>query len=258
MDGRIEKIALWGVVGLCLVGLVGCRAPVAEAPSGQTLRVLTYNIHHGQGTDGRFDYERLAEIINGLSPDIVMLQEVDRRTQRASGVDQAAKLAQMCRMHSVYGPAMPYQNGQYGQAILARFPIENMKVHSLPQLPGREPRVAVEAHVVVEDIGPLVLVGTHLCHQDENTRVQQTQRLADLLPQRGGPPIVLAGDFNSRPGSEPMNVLLDNGWIDTITPHSKIDYILVRASDPWQVQEVTILDEPVASDHDPVLAVLQW
>ena len=55
-----------------------------------------------------------------------------------------------------------------------------------------------------------------------------------------------------------MNVLLENEWIDTIAPQSKIDYILVRDIDPWRVVEVTILDEPVASDHNPVLAVLQW
>ena len=70
--------------------------------------------------------------------------------------------------------------------------------------------------------------------------------------------VILAGDFNARPGSDPMNVLLQDGWTDVVAPRSKIDYILIRATDPWQVKEVTIVDEPVASDHDPVLAVLEW
>ncbi len=55
-----------------------------------------------------------------------------------------------------------------------------------------------------------------------------------------------------------MNVLLDAGWTDVVAPRSKIDYILIRSADSWQVEEVTIVDEPVVSDHDPVLAVLQW
>ena len=55
-----------------------------------------------------------------------------------------------------------------------------------------------------------------------------------------------------------MNALLENGWIDVVAPRSIIDYVLLRASDPWKVQKVTIVDEPVVSDHDPVLAVLQW
>ena len=70
--------------------------------------------------------------------------------------------------------------------------------------------------------------------------------------------MILAGDFNARPGSEPMSVLLNAGWIDTVSPRSVIDYVLVRACDPWTVKEVMIVDEPVASDHNPVLVVLQW
>ena len=62
------------------------------------LRVLTYNIHHGEGTDGKFDYERLARVINGLKPDVAALQEVDRNTRRANGVDQAALLAKLTGM----------------------------------------------------------------------------------------------------------------------------------------------------------------
>src|SRR6202165_2432600 len=48
-----------------------------------TLRVLTYNIHHGEGTDGRFDVPRLAEVIKSVRPDLVALQEVDEGTERA-------------------------------------------------------------------------------------------------------------------------------------------------------------------------------
>lgn len=247
-NARRLVVGIW--VALYLVLLGGCHTP--------TLRVLTYNIHHGQGTDERFDYERLAKVINDLSPDIVALQEVDRGTERASGVDQAAVLAELCGMYHVYGQAMPFQNGQYGQAILSRFPIEKTIVHSLPQRLGREPRVAVEARIAVEGIGPVIFIGTHLCHEDNETRTQQTERLAERLAEKGGSPLILAGDFNARPGSDPMNVLLENGWIDTIAPQSKIDYILIRATDPWRVWDVTILDEPVASDHDPVLVVLRW
>jgi endonuclease/exonuclease/phosphatase (EEP) superfamily protein YafD len=45
---------------------------------------------------------------------------------------------------------------------------------------------------------------------------------------------------------------------DAFAPRSVIDYVLVRSCDAWQVKEVTLLDEPVVSDHDPVLVVLQW
>jgi endonuclease/exonuclease/phosphatase family metal-dependent hydrolase len=243
---------------LLLMALCGCHGGAVKPQMPRTLRVLTYNIHHGEGTDDRFDYERLANVINDLSPDIVALQEVDRGTERASGVDQAALLGKLCKMHHAFGQAMPHQGGQYGEAILSRFPIEKVATHPLPYSLEREPRAALEVRVQIEGIGPLVFVGTHLCHQGSDLRTQQTRRMSQLSAKDEGPPIILAGDFNARPGSDPMNVLLEDGWTDVVAPRSRIDYVLVRASDPWKVKEVIIVDEPVASDHDPVLAILEW
>lgn len=257
--GQNRRTFIASVLSLTwLAMLAGCQSGTVKPQSPRTLRVLSYNIHHGEAMDERFDYERLARVINDLSPDVVALQEVDDGTERASGVDQAALLGKLCKMHHAFGQAMPYQGGRYGEAILSRFPILKTAVHPLPYDPNREPRAAVEVLIEPEGIGPVRLVGTHLCHQDNTVRVKQTTRLRQLFGGVQSPPTILAGDFNARPGSDPMNVLLDAGWSDTIAPLSRIDYILVRASDPWKVVEVKIVDEPVVSDHDPVLAVLQW
>ena len=37
------------------------------------LRILTYNIHHGEGTDGRVDLSRLAGVMSRVHPDLVAL-----------------------------------------------------------------------------------------------------------------------------------------------------------------------------------------
>jgi len=248
----------WLLLGLWLPALTGCHSGAGGTQKPATLRVLTYNIHHGEAMDERFDYERLAAVINKLSPDIVALQEVDDGTERASGVDQAARLGKLCRMHHAFGQAMPYQGGRYGEAVLSRFPIERAVVHPLPYSIDREPRAALEVLVEPEGLGPIVFVGTHLCHQDNEVRSQQTRRISQLFSAADGPAVILAGDFNARPGSEPMNVLFEAGWIDVVAPRSVIDYILVRGCDRWTVKEVVIADEPVVSDHNPVLAVLQW
>ena len=50
------------------------------------MRVLTYNIHHGEGRDGKFDLVRQAEIMKAAKPDVIALQEVDQGTERASGL----------------------------------------------------------------------------------------------------------------------------------------------------------------------------
>ena len=70
-------------------------------------------------------------------------------------------------------------------------------------------------------------------------------------------PVFLAGDFNVHSGSEPMQFLLQNGWKDAASLKSIIDYVLLRADDPGKWWKSEFLDEPVASDPDPVLVVLE-
>ncbi len=81
----VRRAFLRTFVLVAILVIAGC------GQSHGQLRILTYNIHHGEGTDGRFDLARIAGVINGQRPDLVALQEVDRRTTRASGVDQAAE-----------------------------------------------------------------------------------------------------------------------------------------------------------------------
>lgn len=239
---------------------LGTLAPLALfAQATPRLRVLTYNIHHGEGMDGKFDYERLAQVINGVKPDVVALQEVDRGTRRSAGVDQADRLGELTGMHAAYGVALYYEGGEYGEAILSRFPMANRKAHHLPFHPGQEPRTALEVTIRPDNGVPeFLFVGTHWCHQSNATRTEQAEQTNRLYPAEGGPPVILAGDLNARPGSSPMNVLVEGQWVDAIAPQSRIDHILYRRADPWRVVEVTIVDERVASDHRPVLAVLEW
>jgi endonuclease/exonuclease/phosphatase family metal-dependent hydrolase len=86
----------------------------------------------------------------------------------------------------------------------------------------------------------------------------QTTRLNEFANSEKDVPVILAGDFNARPSSEPMKVLLESDWLDAVAPQSRIDYVLLRKKDPWEVVEVTVVDEPVASDHDPVQVTLRW
>ena len=123
----------------------GPMAPptAAAEPQSPRLRVLTYNIHHGEGMDRLFDYERLARIIRDAKPDLVALQEVDNATERSQGVDQATRLGELTKMHAAFGRAMYYSGGQYGEAVLSRFPIIDSRARVLPFRYGQEPRMRV-------------------------------------------------------------------------------------------------------------------
>ncbi|MEZ6143086.1 MAG: endonuclease/exonuclease/phosphatase family protein [Zavarzinella sp.] len=231
----------------------------------KTLRVLTYNIHHAEGTDKKLDLVRIARIIRNADPDLVAVQEVDVVTQRTLKVDQAAELIRLTGLNGHFEKAIDFQGGAYGQMVLSRFPIKEAKVHLLPMQAKEEQRIAVET--LLETTPPLRMVSTHWHHQGNDLRVIQAKKLAELLANVKEP-IILAGDFNTTRKSEPLQGY-DEGWsfATDFAPLQKdpeadaakmIDLILYRPKDQWTVTDAKVILEPLASDHHPVLAVLQF
>ncbi|XAM01683.1 endonuclease/exonuclease/phosphatase family protein [Phycisphaeraceae bacterium D3-23] len=252
--------------------LVACgTTPDADAP--RRLRVLTYNIHHAQGTDGEFDYKRLADIIRSVEPDVVALQEVDVATGRSSGVDQPAVLGEHTGMYPYFVSAKPYDGGLYGEAILTRVPIEGVPAGL--DTAGIEPDLAMLAIAVVGlhpwgDEGPTVtFAGAHLSPYAAEARLSQVGQINDQLLVDPNRLVLIAGDFNFTPGAPGHNAMTAR-WLDTAdhfgdpqptfpsNPSIKrIDYVFAYPVDRWRVLEVRVLDEPLASDHAPVLVVLE-
>jgi endonuclease/exonuclease/phosphatase family metal-dependent hydrolase len=263
----MRRASLWGLALL----LAACQRPVHETPAdGVELTVLTYNIHHGEGTDGVFDLERLAAVIRDSGADLVALQEVDVRTQRASGVDQAAELARLTGMEVRFGEAIPYSGGSYGDAVLSSLPIQAEAVWKLPAEPNHEERVAVGVMVELANGARIRFISTHLDHtRDPSDRVRQAQSIMEQAfpPGKQAPPTLLLGDMNAEPGSAPMKVfeeLFTSAAPDGVLsypsdrPERAIDWVLFTPAGAWEVVEVHALDEPVASDHAPVRAVLRY
>jgi endonuclease/exonuclease/phosphatase family metal-dependent hydrolase len=261
-----------------VLGLLAATAASATAtgcalrpPKPAPLRVLSYNLHHGEGVDGRLDLERIAAVIRSANPDLVVLQEVDRNATRTGGVDQPAEYARLTGLHGWYGAAMPFQGGEYGQALLARWPLQEPRVVRLPGTPGSEPRIAVTAVIDIPRLGRVRLAGVHLdASRADNDRWDQAGALLDAFGH-DGLPTLLAGDFNATPESRVMQRLLaDNTpWEDTAgaspeptipaeNPRSRIDFILASPRGAWRVAESRVIPEAVASDHRPVLAILEW
>lgn len=233
----------------------------------QLVRVLSYNIHHGEGTDARIDLPRIAAIINSVRPDLVALQEVDIRTKRSLGVDQLLELAHLTGLQPVYGRTISHQGGLYGNAVLARLPVNGFINHDLP---GREPRGLLEA-VITPPPGSttqlLHLLATHL-DLNEPDRLASAARIHAVIASRpAGLPMILAGDMNAVIGSKPISALLVDWTLaqgdqpmltsPASAPRRQIDLILVRPAARWRVVETRVLEEPVASDHRPILAVLE-
>ena len=241
--------------------LVSVVAAAGEADT--TLRVLSYNIHHGRGIDGLVDLPRIAAVIRGCQADIVFLQEVDDRTERTGRVDQTAELARLTGLHGEFGHQIDYQGCRYGQALLSRTPLTHPQVHVLPGDSSSETRIAFSASTERANRA-IVIVGTHLHHLDSEVRLAQAQAIASL--DLGAGPIMLGGDFNAGPDSPPLAALLET-WESAIpeplptypaaTPTRQIDSIRFRPAGVLEPRAAHVLDEPVASDNRPILEVFR-
>ena len=232
------------------------------------LRVLSYNIHHAQGVDGKLDLQRIANVILSVKPDFVALQEVDQNTSRTGGVDQAAELAKLTEMKSVFGANIDLQGGHYGNAVLTRLPIGSHQNVLLPNGKHGEQRGVIQADLKLPGSGQsLLLLATHFDHRkDSSERLQSARKVNALVAERPDQPALLAGDLNATPDSQTLQALQQQ-WtlaneqplatIPVKEPVKQIDFILLRPAERWSVVEVKVLDEAVASDHRAILAVLE-
>jgi endonuclease/exonuclease/phosphatase family metal-dependent hydrolase len=245
--------------------LMACGCATGTGGGSKPMTVLTYNVHHGAGTDGKLDLGRIAKIIREQKPDLVAVQEVDEKATRSGGVAQAEELGRLTGMHAVFGKAMDFQGGGYGQAVLSKWPISKHEVRALPQKAGREPRIMLEARIDIpgED---LVFASVHLDHEVEEIRLGQADEINRLFKGRSLPAIV-AGDFNAGPESGTMKAMMAE-WVDTAggsagftipagSPRRRIDYILAAPQGRWKIVRSEVLNEPVASDHRPVVARIE-
>jgi|GEM_PF-86056 len=256
------------------IGLTVLSPPRASADDATNqVRVLCYNIHYGQGTDGKYDIPRLAEVIRRTKPDLVALQEVDVGVKRSSRIHEAQRLAELTGMAVRFGPTQHYEGGLFGNAVLSRLPILDVAIHPLPyteSTPERTtyPRGAIAVTVKGPRGTPLRFISTHFQHNVPDDRLAEAQAINQLFASDGNAiPTILAGDMNAVPDSGPIAELLTL-WSSTTDepatptapatqPRSRIDYVFFRPASKFQLIESQVIPEAVASDHRPVFAVLE-
>jgi endonuclease/exonuclease/phosphatase family metal-dependent hydrolase len=258
------------LAALLLAGPLPVRAVQSEPV---TIRVLTYNIRHGEGMDRVYDLVRLAEIMKSTEPDLIALQELDRGTERAGRENQMEVLEGLLGMHGEFGKAIDFQGGEYGVAVLSRWPLHYAENRALPSSPPYyEPRTALTVFTRPGPSAPLIqFTTTHLDDaRDSPDRVEQARYLNDLLVAGDGRPSILAGDFNAR-GEAELLAILDAYWTNVATAGPpeppggggnrrglRSDFIFFRPAARWRVIDWQVIDAPGVSDHRPVLAVLEW
>ena len=216
--------------------------PAPLLAPGQPFTLLCWNIQYAASTRHHFFYDggraarvpisdvyetlrSIQRLLQRLSPDILLLQELDRGSARTGAVDQLHALTRGCSPANVVSapyhrvPFLPVPlHDMLGRvemhvAILSRFRLEQAERHSLPLL--NEPawrqafnlkRCILSASLPLEGGGRLRLGCTHLSafSRGDGTMARQVEQVTRWL-QEG--PALIGGDLNLLPvGDDPKRL----------------------------------------------------
>ena len=248
-------------------------------PKGQSLRVMTYNIYGARATSpaNAADLDAIAEVIRRQNPDFVTLNEVDVFTDRTGkDVHQARDLAEKLGMEWHFSKAIDRDGGEYGDAVLSKYPILEKRSYRLPcaaEQPGEDRSLCVIR--VQIDGKDLYVASTHLDHlSGDASRLVQATEIRRIRDTELEGDLILCGDLNAIPSSNVIatmtSFLTNTGPIDQYTfpsddPSRKIDYIMYAPIEHFGVQNCQVVsrgDQQVdgvdASDHRPVIADIRF
>ena len=252
------------------------HASIDNSKGEGVTRLVTYNV----GIFNKYikdDYQLIADMMKEIDADAICMNELDNNTNRTRHVYQLKHFASLMGSWDFeYGAAMPYDGGEYGDAVLSKHPIIETRSYRLPcaaSQPGEDRSLSV---IRVEIDGKdLYVASTHLDHlSGDASRLVQANEIRRIRDTELDGDLILAGGLTSIPRSNvlaTMNELLTNvGTIDQYTfpsenPTRKIDYILYAPIGHFGVQNCTVVsrsDQQVdgvdASDHRPVVADIRF
>ncbi len=233
----------------------------------QTIKVLTYNIHHANppSKPNFIDLEAIAKVINEANVDVVGVQEVDIHVFRSEMVNQAEKLAELTGMDYYFSKGIDLEKGYYGTLILSKHKIVGKRRYDLPMPVKSENRSLAIVDIEMPNGKKVSIANTHLDLKEEN-RLAQTAFINELgeLYQS---PLILVGDLNATPSSKPIKQLEEYFTRNTtnnkptspnVNPRNEIDYIMVLKNQSFEWLRYEVINESYASDHLPLLAEIKF
>lgn len=252
---------------VAIVTLFVAASP-ASAQTG-TLKVMDWNIHHGVDTSGVNNLDRVATWIASVNPDVVSLNEVEKKNGYNGNADEPAVLESLLESktgaawYGCFAQRTGAATGQ-GNLVLSRFSIEVCETYLLAASRS-------VAHARITFTGLTVHVfSTHLDDASASTRTTQISQLTTFAASKSEQRLIL-GDFNASPGAtelQAMTVSYQDAWAAAKaagtataypgneagnTRNGRIDYI-------WRSKGATgltllgaqVYDTGSTSDHRPV------
>lgn len=247
-----------------------------------TIKVMSYNIQKGIGTDRVYRIERIADVIRESGAEVIGLQEVavhwDEMTDYEHGIRQ---LAYELGMSFFFAPIydLPSEKEgqmnrrQFGVGILSKYPIVQAENHPMTRLstvtPDSEPApMPGFAEALIDLKGVLLRVySAHLdFRRDPSLRALQVQEMLEVMSKHDCEKILFS-DCNAKPDDTELAQLyshLYDTWFSVNqepghtfpadNPDRKIDYIF--ASRGIRTIDAAIVPT-TASDHRPITAQLE-
>lgn len=231
---------------------------------------MSYNIHHCSPVDnpGLIDVSAIAKIIKNSGVELAGLQEVDVNNRRSGiNLDQAAKLGELTGMYFYFSKSIDYNGGSYGTAILSKYAISVKQTIRLPMAEGTEQRTLSVVTVTLPDGKNICMANTHLDYSSDANALAQVKIIAETLKEVKDP-VFITGDFNMVQNSNTIRYLNQHysstcegscpATFPSDYPKNAIDFIFYSKPQKMQVYLHEVLNEPIASDHRPVIAKLAW
>lgn len=243
---RIRLLVLF-VGSIC--AFYSSHAQEIPAKDAEAFRVMCYNVRHCRGMDDIVDYDRVANVIRDIDPDVVALQELDSATVRSSGASSVRELGERMGMYYTFGSAIDFEGGRYGVGVLSK---EKPLSHQTVALPGREE----ERALLIVEFTDYYLCSTHfsLTNEDKQASVPLIiEAVKDITK-----PLFLGGDMNCVYDS-PVQEELRSKFI-TLSDYTPvggkrrcIDFIYgYDNGNTYHVTEKMTIVERMASDHFPL------
>lgn len=171
----------------------------------QSLYVVTLNIKGGrhQVDDPNkkitidYNLSHIANAIIKLAPDIVGFQEIDKNTTRSQNQDQIKILAEKTGYpYYQFTKAIDYQGGEYGHAILSRYPIVSYEATTIPAF-KKDHEVRALSHAVIDVNGTHInFFNTHINSGSDGTSQHAFDKIAEVITKFDN--AILTGDFNAK------------------------------------------------------------
>jgi endonuclease/exonuclease/phosphatase family metal-dependent hydrolase len=222
------------------------------------LHIVTWNIHAARTAS----IDAIAAELRALKADVAALQEVDYRASRTGFVDEPAMLAARLGFQYVFAASIKIDEGDYGLAVLSRWPLVDVRRYRVGATGSGEPRILLEATICAR--GHPLHVFNHHADLRAASRDSGLVDVRSIVKADIGRGMLVVGDFNETANRRGVTALIDAGLVDTgaavtrdTTNEGRIDYILAdpplahRASHPpgWTTTK---------SDHNAMIVDLKW